>query len=171
MVSTSKKLERANSREENETQELRDETKFTLQEGRMTLPGIQTLFGFQLISVFSPVFDQKVGHDDKVLHLIAIGLTVISIALTMTPAAYDRQTEDWRCSHKFVRIASTCITLGMIPLAISMALDLYVIALLITTDKITAISSGIGALILFTILWFLYPKFDLREKPKTTQLV
>lgn len=171
MVSTSHKVHHHSSREHDEQQDLRDETKFTLEEGRMTLPGIQALFGFQLISVFSPVFDQKVVQEDKVLHLIAIGLTVLSIALTMAPAAYDRQTRDRTCSRKFIRIASSCITLGMIPLAISMALDLYVITLLITSHATTATIAGVVALIFFTILWFVFPLVDRREKSKTTPLV
>jgi len=139
------------------TTELRDETKFTLEEGRMTLPGIQALFGFQLISVFSPVFDQQVAQPDKVLHLVAIGLTVISIALTMTPAAYDRQTKHMSCTKKFIRIASTCITVGMLPLAISMSLELYVISFVITKYAVLATTAATVALLFFLALWFVFP--------------
>jgi hypothetical protein len=36
---------------------LKDSVQFTLDEARMVIPGIQALFGFQLIAVFNERFD------------------------------------------------------------------------------------------------------------------
>ena len=55
----------------------------------MVLPGIQAFFGFQLIAVFNTGF-QDLTHTEQVLHLIALLLLAVSIALIMTPAAYHR---------------------------------------------------------------------------------
>ena len=39
--------------------------QYLLEECRMVLPGIQALFGFQLIAVFSPGFAQKLTLADQ----------------------------------------------------------------------------------------------------------
>ena len=53
-----------------------------LEECRMVLPGIQALFGFQLIAVFNGKFwELSDGH--RMLHLTAIALVAVSIALVM----------------------------------------------------------------------------------------
>jgi len=67
--------------------------QFLLEECRMVLPGMQALFGFQLIAVFSQTFDQKLSAMNQVLHLIALALVAIAIGLVMTPAALHRKTE------------------------------------------------------------------------------
>ena len=64
-----------------------------LEECRMVLPGIQALFGFQLIVVFNPVFYERLSLTERDFHLTAIGLIVISIAMVMAPAAYHRQRD------------------------------------------------------------------------------
>ena len=52
-----------------------------LEECRMVLPGIQALFGFQLIAVFNDGFSQKLSHGEQLLHLLAIVLVVVAIGL------------------------------------------------------------------------------------------
>ena len=53
----------------------------------MVLPGIQALFGFQLIAVFNERFRQ-LSEGEQLIHFTAIMLVAIAIALIMTPAAY-----------------------------------------------------------------------------------
>ena len=60
-----------------------------IEEARMMLPGIQALFGFQLIAVFNERFHQ-LTEADQVLHYIALLLVALAIAIIMTPAAYHR---------------------------------------------------------------------------------
>src|SRR4029077_15687373 len=47
--------------EEDERESLETEVEQALEEARMVLPGIQALFGFQLIAVFNQRFDQALG--------------------------------------------------------------------------------------------------------------
>ncbi|HWI24000.1 MAG TPA: DUF6328 family protein, partial [Lysobacter sp.] len=56
-----------------------------LEECRIVLPGIQALFGFQLAVVFSERFDRILTHAQQVLHLLAMALVAVAIALIMTP--------------------------------------------------------------------------------------
>src|SRR5439155_16789122 len=69
-----------------------DAAEFILEECRMVLPGIQALFGFQLIAVFSARFQSALTANEQRLHMVAIVLIVLSTAMIMTPAAYHLQT-------------------------------------------------------------------------------
>jgi hypothetical protein len=63
-----------------------------VEEARMVLPGMQALFGFQLIAVFNNRFGQ-LSFADQVVHFCAVLLVAVAIGLIMTPAAYHRQVE------------------------------------------------------------------------------
>src|SRR5258705_13998154 len=80
---------------------LEEETRTVIEEARMVLPGIQAFFGFQLIVVFNNRF-QEFTHTEQVLHLIALLLLAVSIALIMTPAAYHRIAERGMVSRRVV---------------------------------------------------------------------
>src|SRR5262245_44762118 len=88
--------------------------EFLLDECRIVLPGIQALLGFQLIVVFSPGFDQKLGPLEQRVHLLAIGLVALAVALVMTPAAYNRQTEPRGISVTFIRVCTRLLLLSML---------------------------------------------------------
>src|SRR5438270_3471549 len=74
---------------------------FLLDECRMVLPGIQALFGFQLVAVFNNAFWEKLSSGDRIVHLAAIALIIVAVALVMTPAAYHRQAEQHSVSEQF----------------------------------------------------------------------
>ena len=61
--------------------------KHILEECRMVLPGIQALFGFQLIAVFNERFDGKLSGPQQDLHFAAIALVTLAVAIVMAPAA------------------------------------------------------------------------------------
>ena len=48
-------------------------TTHILEECRMVLPGIQALFGFQLIAVFNPGFSEHLSTSEQHLHLLSVG--------------------------------------------------------------------------------------------------
>jgi hypothetical protein len=94
---------------------LEEEIRTVIEEARMVLPGIQAFFGFQLIAVFNNRF-QELTHTEQVLHLIALLLLAVSIALIMTPAAYHRIAERGMVSRRFVELASRFLECAMLPL-------------------------------------------------------
>ena len=58
-----------------------------LEECRMVLPGIQALFGFQLIAVFNDGFGEKLSAPQQLLHLAAIVLVyLVSIMVAHSEA-------------------------------------------------------------------------------------
>jgi hypothetical protein len=62
----------------------------------MVLPGIQALFGFQLIAVFNDRFQQLEGLY-QLIHFIALVLVALSVAIIMTPAAITGSRNGARC--------------------------------------------------------------------------
>jgi len=137
--------------------------RHVLEECRMVLPGIQALFGFQLIAVFNQGFGEKLSYAQQVVHLVALVLTTLSMALVMTPAALHRQAEPRQVSERFLWLASNMILAGMVPLALAVGLDAYVVtSVVLHNDLIAAI---LAALLLgvFAALWLFLPRREQRE--------
>jgi bacteriorhodopsin len=132
---------------------------FLLEECRMVLPGIQALFGFQLIAVINPNFMQVLSATDRRLHLLAIALVAVAIALIMTPAAYHRQTGPEEVTEMFVRLSTRLMLWSMLPLCVGICVDFYLVAKIILDDILAALL----ALLLFAVfvlLWFVLPRVD-----------
>ena len=140
-------------------QSVKDALQQTLDEARMVLPGVQALFGFQLIAVFSDGFEQRLGDAEQSLHLAAIVLVTIAIALVMTPAAYHRQVEPRRATDAFVVLASRLVSSAMLPLAAGLAIDVHLIAHVITGRAALAATIGVVVFALFVALWFAFPQW------------
>ena len=139
---------------------LEEEATHVLDEARMVLPGIQALFGFQLIAAFNQRFATDLASWQQLIHLAALLLVAIAVGVIMTPAAYHRQAERGRISERFLRLASALITVAMLPLAAGISLDLFVVACIITGQSIS--SAVLGAL-LFAVLigaWFAFPRWS-----------
>lgn len=137
-------------------EELSEAVSHLLEECRMVLPGIQALFGFQLVAVFNRRF-QDLPHGDQLLHLAAVALIALSAGLVMTPAAYHRETEPNAVSERFLQISTRLLLVSMSFLAIGISLDFFILATLIIQNRTIP---AIGAALLFAalvFLWFVFP--------------
>src|SRR5881394_1442424 len=101
---------------------LNDVASHVLEECRTVVPGMQALFGFQLIAVFSTVFSDKLSSTERIVHLVAIVLVTVAIVLVMAPAAVHRQMEPREISRRFIVISSRLLMASMAPLAIGICL-------------------------------------------------
>jgi len=135
---------------------LEDEARIALDEARMVLPGLQALFGFQLIAVFSQPFAQIPGWH-QLLHLGALGLVVTSIALIMAPAAYHRIAERGRVSRHFLELTSRLVTLAMVPLMMAILVEVFVVSLHVTDQLSISVVIACFVLLLYAGLWFVFP--------------
>ena len=149
---------------EKETLPLSEAVTLLLEECRMVLPGIQALFGFQLIAVFNSTFREKLSSTEQCFHLAAIGLVAMAVALVMAPAALHRQTSPQAASQNFITIASRLLLLSMFPLMLGISLDFYLIAKLVLNDTVISLLLAILLLSLFTTLWFLLPRLNYLQK-------
>jgi hypothetical protein len=107
---------------------LDEEVGRVIEESRMVLPGIQAIFGFQLIAVFNQRFETGLAPHERYLPLAATILVAVSIALIMAPAAYHRQAEPGIISRYFVDLASRLLTAAMLPLQFAIALEVFLVA-------------------------------------------
>ena len=122
------------------------------------VPGMQALFGFQLIVVFTNSFKEELSPTERVLHLVAILLVTIAIALVIAPAALHRQMEPMAVSRRFIAISSRLLMASMAPLAAGICLDVYVVARVILGTSVGA--AIIAALLLgvFIVFWLVVPR-------------
>jgi hypothetical protein len=138
---------------------LKDALGQTLDEARMVLPGVQALFGFQLIAVYSDGFERLLSEAERNLHLAAIVLVTIAIALLMTPAAYHRQVDRRRVTGEFLVLASRLVSGAMLPLAAGLSLDIQIVARVVSRELLFATALGIVVFVMFVILWFAFPRW------------
>lgn len=130
-----------------------------LEECRMVLPGIQALFGFQLIVVFNPGFREHLTSSEQLLHLLAVTLTAFAVALVMIPAGYHRQTRDDPNPEKFISLSSRLLLWSIFPLMAALCLDVYLIARLVLGSLALSLFLAIALLGIF-IFWILLTHSD-----------
>lgn len=144
-----------NNDEEGHTS-LSDKIKQILTEGRIVLPGAQALLGFQLSGFLTEAFE-KLPRESQILHLVALSFVAVAAILLMTPPAYHRIVEQGEETERFQKVASRFVISAMIPLALGIVTDFYVVLNKVT--KAPGLSLGVSALVLalFYGLWFAYP--------------
>jgi hypothetical protein len=146
-------MARARQKRNGETEVIAQET---IDEARMVLPGIQALFGFQLIAVFNERF-RELAPLEQQLHYASLVLVSLAIALIMTPAAYHRIVEQTSVSEFFVRLASYLIAAAMVPLMMAIAIEVYLVGVAIFgRSAVSSVVAG-GLLFLLALLWFVIP--------------
>jgi len=142
--------------QERQPLELFQAAELLLEECRMVLPGIQGLFGFQLIAVFSEGFHQRLAGYEQDLHLGAIALIGIAIALIMTPAATHRQLNPCLVTYRFIVLSTRLLLWSMLPLALGLCLDFYLVARVITGST-QVLWLAVLLLAVFAALWGYLP--------------
>jgi uncharacterized protein DUF6328 len=147
-----------------EVESLSDNVSHMLEECRMVLPGIQALFGFQLIAVFNSTFWAKLDQFEQLLHYMAIGLVALSVALVMTPAAYHRQAEPATVSKRFLIISTKLLFGSMYPLMGGILLDFYLIGSLILQSRLLSLLATLCLWCVFTVLWILLPRVQFLQR-------
>lgn len=134
-----------------------------LEESRMVLPGVQALFGFQLIAVFNSGFE-SLSSLDKDIHLIALILNILAIGCVMAPASYHRQVERDCVSDHLVHFSSKLLCLGLVPLVMSLSLDSYVVCKAITHDVESGIVVALFTFTFLSLVWYAVPQFERRRR-------
>lgn len=130
-----------------------DKIKHVLTECRVVLPGAQALLGFQFVTTLMEAFE-KLPSSSKYVHLASLVLVAVSIVLLMTPAAYHRIVERGEQTEHFHRFSSRMLIAAMIPLALGVSGDLFVVVRKITESTTSAIASAVVSLLFFYGLWF-----------------
>jgi hypothetical protein len=121
-----------------------------------------------LIAVFNVGFADKLSVAEQKLHLFALGLVTIAIALVMAPAADHRQMGPPHISDRFIRVAGRLLLWAMVPLMLSITLDFYLISRVILESTSISMLLSIALACVFASLWFVLPRVlsrrSLRER-------
>lgn len=148
---------------ESEHETLEKEASHVLEEARMVIPGLQALFGFQLIAVYNAPFWERLGELEQRIHFGGLVLTALAIALLMTPAAYHRQAEPHEVSRLFVKLSGALITVGMFMLMLSIEIDCYLIGRLILGTLPVSLGIALAVGVFYLGFWFVLPRLARRH--------
>jgi Family of unknown function (DUF6328) len=99
--------------------------KIALDENRMSILGVQILFGFQLQAPFQSLFD-ALPEALRYVSLLAFGLLTAAVALLVTPSAYHRIVAGGSQASLEQGI-TWLIDIALLLLAIAIGLDLYLV--------------------------------------------
>jgi hypothetical protein len=130
-----------------------------LTEARVILPGAQALLGFQLAIVLTDSFE-KLSTLPRLLHGVALLCVALSIALLMTPAAIHRIVWAGEDSAALLRSGGRITVLAMVPLALGMAADSYVVLSRILASAGSAAVAASLVLVALISLWFGWPGIE-----------
>src|SRR5215831_14804617 len=162
-ISASRLSQRASRRDDStysdddcQIESLKDQARTTHEEARMVLPGIQALFGFQLIAVFNRRFID-LDALNRGVYLASLVLIAVAIGLIMAPAAYHRLVERDRVSRRWLRLASRDIAWAMVALTPAIAIDVYLVAVMSTGSVVISVALGSAVAALLVWLWFAMP--------------
>ena len=142
---------------------LKDALTFALEEARVVVPGIQALFGFQLIAVFSDRFDEVFGAGAQRLHLAALVLVALSCILLLTPSALHRLAGREHVSRYLLDVASHFIGWGMVPLMAAISIDVGLIGFAVTESETAGTVLGVACGLVGAALWFAFPRWARRQ--------
>ena len=143
-------------------QSLTGQVNTVQQEARMVLPGIQALFGFQLVAVFNQGFKLNLNETEQLIHLIALLLVAVAAILVVAPAAYHRQAKHQISKH-FVWLSSQFLAWAMAPLAIGTCLDIYVVSRVIVNSIIIAGAITFVFSLFYLWVWFILPRLHAKR--------
>ena len=136
--------------------DLHDRIEQMLTEARVVLPGAQALLGFQFVVTLSEAFEH-LSAADKTVHFLSLGATALAIMILIAPAAVHRLTFRGLDIERFHRIGSLLVTIALVPVALGISGDLYVILNHVLRDGAAAASiAGVMLLGLLT-LWYAVP--------------
>ena len=138
-----------------ETAPLHSRIEQMLTEARVILPGAQALLGFQLAIVLTDTFEKLPNL--RLLHAAALVSVALSIALLITPAALHRIVWAGEDTEAVLAIGGRLTILALLPLAMGMAGDSYVVLSRILGSAGPVAIAATLVLLYLIGLWFAWP--------------
>lgn len=154
---------------QNEVQELSTEQEFKnlLEEARTIMPGIQALFGFQLIAVINESFSRLLTNQEQIWHLVATALSAVASGLATFPAALHRQSAPRQVSGRLAWFSTLALATAMAPLALAISIDFTILSDIVLKDQKLAMWLGGSLLVFLLVLWYVIPNMMRRYVTKS----
>jgi MFS family permease len=142
--------------EKDEMTPTKDRITELLTETRIILPGVQALLGFQFAAYLMGGFE-KLPPSAKAVNTASLLLLVAAMILLMMPAPYHRLAEHGENTERFERVAAFLILTALVPLALGVAGDVYVVVTAVWHG--TGLAAGIAGFCAFLMaaVWFGVP--------------
>lgn len=152
---------------ERQVLDLNEAVQHLLEECRMVLPGIQALFGFQLIAVFSEGFMRELSAQERHWHLAALVAVALSAALVMAPAAFHRHRGALQVDRWLIDLSTRLLMWSMAPLAVGLCIDIGLVAgILLPRAWSNALAASL--FVVYLLLWFVLPRLTRRRLDRRT---
>ncbi|HVG30550.1 MAG TPA: DUF6328 family protein [Pyrinomonadaceae bacterium] len=135
--------------------QVKTKIEHALTEIRVVLPGAQALLGFGFMTFLMESFE-KLPDSSKYIHLASLSLIALAVVLMMTPAAYHRIVERGEATQHFHRFASRTLLASMVPLALGISGDFFVVARKVTGSEGLALGLAAASLFVFYGAWFAF---------------
>ncbi|MBK3564854.1 DUF6328 family protein [Streptomyces sp. MBT62] len=142
-------------REESEEERADRQWNDLLQEVRVTLTGVQILFGFLLAVVFQPRF-AALPLTDRVIYLITVFLGAGATAALIGPVALHRMLAGHRVKPQTVRWAARLTVIGLVLLLGMMTSALLLILRVVLHDALAG-WLVVPVVLVFVLCWFVLP--------------
>lgn len=132
--------------------DFKDRVKLSLDESRMLMLGMQVLLGVEFNSVFQETFSQlPVGLQQ--LKLAAMGLQLIALGFIVSPIPFHQLVGRGENSPHTVSHVTRAVTIALLPFALGLALDIYVVVEP-TAGQAPAIVGSALAFLLAIFFWY-----------------
>jgi hypothetical protein len=169
-IEEEKAMERRKQGSESGGAKVKDKIKHVLTEARMVLPGAQALLGFQLATMLMEAFD-RLPESSRYVHLVSLLMVGLSTVLLMTPAAYHRIVEQGEQTEHFHRFSSRILIAAMVPLALGIAGDMFVVVRKVTESTTFALAASAAMLALFYGFWFGFTAYRRARRGQSQRVV
>jgi hypothetical protein len=136
--------------------EISGKIEHALAEARMVLPGAQALLGFQFLWFFAEGF-AELPRLSRAIHLGSLISVAAAGIILIAPAAFHRIAEDGERTPRFYRYASNMIQASLIPLAMGITGDFYVVVRKVTGSHVDGAFASFAFLLGMLGLWWGLP--------------
>jgi hypothetical protein len=126
-----------------------------LNELRVALPGVQTLFAFLLVVPFSNGWS-RTSDFERDVYVVAVLATTLSTLLLIAPSAQHRLEFREGDKEALLRISNRCAIAGIAFLAVAMTTVLFLIVEVVLGGGWAELLAALAALA-FAVVWFGIP--------------
>jgi hypothetical protein len=136
--------------------EISAKVEHVLTEARMVLPGAQALLGFQFLWFFTEAF-AALPRASRAIHLGSLASVALAGILLIAPAAFHRIAEQGQRTPRFYRYATGMVQAALLPLAVGMAADFYVVVAKVSDSVVGGVVASAAVVVAMFTLWWGIP--------------